>query len=98
MAMKNFKGQKNFAKKAPPSALQSLYGRQQVVKQLQKDRLWNLIIYGSFLLIGVIVGAIIGHIPGALIGAIVFYQLAKVTIKILKSKVKYFKKIYKKKF
>lgn len=96
MAMKDFKGSKKFLKKAPPTALYSLYGKQRIEKRLQKDVLWTLIIKGSLTLIAMIAGFFIGHLPGVLIGAILGFQASNLVLKLLKAKVKYFKKIFKK--
>ena len=96
MGMKDFKGSKKFLKKAPPTALYSIYGKQRMEKRLQKDVLWSLIIKGGLTLIFMIIGLIIGSLPGLLIGAIIGFQAGKLALHLLKKRVKYFKKLFKK--
>jgi len=96
MAMKDFKGSKKFLKKAQPTALYYLYGKQRMEKRLQKDVLWTLIIKGVTTLLCMVIGFFAGHLPGVLIGAIIGFQGGKLLLKLLKTKVKYFKKIFKK--
>ncbi len=92
--MKNFKGQKNFRKKAP---LHAAYGDKhtKMVRKVQKDRLWTLIIKGGTTLLLMILGFIVGNLPGVLLGAIVGYQIGKYLLEFLKKKVRFFKKIFK---
>jgi hypothetical protein len=92
--MKNFKSHKNFRKKAPPSSVYSNYSSK-MVKKLQKDKLWTLIIKGGATLILALVGLLVGSLPGVLIGSIVGYQAGKYLLEVLKKRVKYIKKIFK---
>jgi hypothetical protein len=92
--MKNFKGHKNFRKKAPPASVYANSSKH-VVRKLQKDKLWTLIIKGGATLILALVGLWIGSFPGVLIGAIVGYQAGKYLLEFLKKRVKYLKKVFK---
>jgi hypothetical protein len=92
--MKNFKSHKNFRKKAPPASVYSNYSSK-VVKKLQKDKLWTLIIKGGTTLLVALLGLWVGSLPGLLIGSIVGYQGGKYLLELLKKRVKYIKKIFK---
>lgn len=92
--MKNFKSHKNFRKKAPPTSVYSNYSSK-MVKKLQKDKLWTLIIKGGSTLILALIGLWVGSLPGVLIGSIVGYQAGKYLLELLKKRVKYIKKIFK---
>lgn len=87
MSIKNFKGFKNYQKKAPPASIQIL-GKEKKELRFQKEKLWQLLIKVTPMFAAMIGGYLLADLPGVLIGAIFGYQTGKFILKLLQKKFK----------
>lgn len=90
MKVKDFKGFKNYQKKAPPPTSIQILGKEKRVFKFQKERLWPLLIKGIPTIGSMVAGYLLADLPGALIGAIFGYQIGKFLLKLLKKPLKRF--------
>ena len=88
MSIKNFKGFKNYQKKAPPVSVQIL-GKEKREFRFQKDKLWPLLVKVIPMLAVSVTGYLLADLPGLMIGAIFGYQIGKFILKFLQKKFKF---------
>lgn len=88
MAMKNFKAEKNYRKRANPTKIQVLPkdGKRQM--KFDKSKLPAMICKGGPMVAFAVAGYFVGSFPGVMIGAIVGQQVGKFLFKFLEKKPK----------
>jgi len=81
MSLKNFKGFKNYQKKAPRPTTIEVLSKEPPKMQFQKEQIKPLLLKSLPAIVGAIVGCILIHLPGLIVGAIAGHQLAKLYVR-----------------